>query len=91
MGILIFLLTDQFLDGKFSSYGTKSIAYLRGSLPCTEVDVGGGNYCTVINPMCSVFPTTVRCEVVSFGVGKDQADVTNHICTLGQNLMNQKI
>jgi len=91
MGILIFLLTDWFLDGQFSSYGIKSIDYLRGSLPCTEVDVGGGgDLCPDINPMCSVFPTTVRCEVISYGAN-GEADISNHICVLGQNIMNQKI
>jgi len=90
MGILIFLLTDRFLDGQFSSYGIKSIDYLRGSLQCTEVDVGGGDLCPDINPMCSVFPTTVRCEVISYGAN-GQADISNHICVLGQNIMNQKI
>lgn len=90
MGVLIFLLTDRFLDGQFSSYGIKSIAYLRGSLQGTEVDVGGGDLYTVINPMCSVFPTTVRCEVGYFGVNGGP-DIKQHICVLGQNLMNQKI
>ena len=90
IGVTIFLLTDWFLDGKFSNYGSKTIAYLRGSGQYTEVNTGNGDERVQLNPMCSVFPTSVRCDV-SFSGANGRKDERNLLCILGQNIMNQKI
>ena len=91
IGLTIFILTDTFLSGKFFSYGFKTLAYFQDKLECTEINMdGNGETCQVINPMCSVFPTTVNCQFFFFGVNAQQ-DKRSNICIMGQNLMNQKI
>merc|ERR1711944_159403 len=51
---------------------------------------GNGGICQVLNPMCSVFPTTVNCQFSFFGVN-GHPDKRSNICIMGQNIMNQKI
>ena len=89
-GVTVFLLTDWFLDQNFSTYGSKTIAYLRGSGETTEVDIGGQTKSVKLNPMCSVFPTSVRCDTTVAGVN-GVGDELSDLCILGQNIMNQKI
>ena len=51
---------------------------------------GNGELCEILNPMCSVFPTTVNCQFSFFGATGAQ-DKRSNICIMGQNIMNQKI
>jgi len=91
IGLAIFILTDRFLSGKFSNYGFNTLAYFQGNLECTNMNLGGqAERCEVLNPMCSVFPTTVSCQFAFFGAN-GYKDSRSNICIMGQNLMNQRI
>ena len=90
LGIVVFQLLDTFLDGKFVSYGSDTLEYLRGEAKPVEITTNDGTYSGAINPMCNAFPTIVSCAVTTYGVN-GEADTKSHICLLGQNIMNQKI
>ena len=90
VGILVFALTDNFLSGKFSSYGLDTISYLNGNGKIVEVTGKDGTVSGTVNPMCNLFPTIVNCEFSYYGVNSG-ADTRSAICLMGQNIMNQKI
>ena len=49
IGLAIFIITDTFLSGKFSTYGFKTLAYFRNNLECTEIDMdGNGELCEIL-------------------------------------------
>ncbi len=61
--VINFAITNCFLSGKFSSYGSDVLNYM------------GMNYSertSVVNPMCNAFPTKVSCEFKKFGAGSGQ-------------------
>ena len=88
LAIVVFVMTDKFLFGKFATYGLDAIAYLRGT--ATAIESPDGNGKVVVNPMCNLFPTIVSCDFNFYGV-TGQTDSRSNICLMGQNIMNQKI
>ena len=90
LGNIVFRLLDTFIDGKFVSYGSDTIAYLRDQSNSVEVHTDDATYELKVNPMCNVFPTVAACSVSTFGVNGEE-DIKSNICIMGQNIMNQKI
>jgi len=82
---LQFYLTDVFLYRKFSSYGWDTLQYFSHPLR-DRVSMAGG----LRNPMCSLFPTEVSCNIPTVGAGGDEQD-NNGLCVLTQNIINEKI
>ena len=93
LGIVIFHLLDVFLDGNFKTYGQDVIDYLNGDTIDKEVTDKDTQqtFSMKVNPMCNAFPIVVSCTVTKYAVVKGASDVTNRVCILGQNVMNQKI
>lgn len=79
--ILNFVLADQFLDGKFSSYG-KDVIHYYGK----DIDTRSNE----MNPLCNAFPTKVRCDISSIA-SSGSTNVEKPLCLLNQNIINQKI
>ena len=79
--LMIFYLTDLFLDGNFKTYGWDVIAYKSMSIE---------NQNRSPDPMCNTFPSMVSCEMKKFGTGGNLEDI-NGYCLLAQNAINEKI
>jgi len=80
-----FFLTDMFLNYKFSWYGWDTVVYYN--YPYRDrVSMNGG----LRNPMCSVFPTEVSCNIPNIGAAGDD-QMHNGLCVLTQNIINEKI
>merc|ERR1712029_313053 len=75
--------TDQFLDGKFWSYGIDTYEYYNRN----ESDMKSSD---LPNPMCNTFPTIVACKFKYTGTGGGFIDY-NSYCILSQNIINDKI
>ena len=75
--------TDQFLDGKFWSYGIDTYVYYNH----TESE---RRSLDLPNPMCNTFPTIVACKFKYTGPGGGLTDY-NSYCILSQNIINDKI
>jgi len=73
--IINFIIIDTLLDGQFWSYGSKVIDHMS-----EEKKVG--------NPMCTVFPTEISCDV-SYGGATGGTDNDNILCLLSNNAFNQ--
>ena len=78
---LTFHGTDQFLDGKFKTYGKDVVMYYN---------IDGSERQNFFNPMCSAFPTKVACVLNKTGTG-GQVTSLNELCILSQNIINEKI
>ena len=94
LGIVVFHLLDVFLDGNFKTYGQDVIDYLNGDTideDWIDTDTKRNIPNIKVNPMCNAFPIVVSCTVTKYAVVKDAKDVTNRVCILGQNVMNQRI
>ena len=91
VGVLVFVVTDKFLSGKFSSYGLDTLAYLMGNGREEEINRGDKTVPEKVNPMCNLFPTVVNCDLSLYGVGKGSEDTRSYLCLMKQNIMNQKI
>jgi len=78
---LTFHGTDQFLDGKFATYGTDVKEYYQ----LEDEDKGSR-----ANPMCNTFPTRVACKLVTTGTGGGE-NVQIEYCILTLNIINDKI
>jgi len=77
--IICFTILDTLFGGNFMDYGSKFAAYSRG---------GSDNNPEDINPMCNLFPSVVSCTVRTGGV-TGNADKTNILCLLSNNVFNQ--
>jgi len=78
---LTFHGTDQFLDGKFKTYGKDVVIYYN---------IDGSERQKFFNPMCSAFPTKVACVLNKIGAG-GAVNSVNELCILNQNIINEKI
>jgi len=78
-------VTDKFLGGNFSTYGTDVIEYYSHFTSQYERENS-----EMADPMCNAFPTKVGCtiKVVAPSSGKSEA---NGYCILSQNIINEKI
>ena len=72
--IINFSILDKLLGGQFWSYGSKVIDHMIDEKES--------------NPMCTVFPTEVSCDV-SYGGSTGDTDNKNIICILSNNAFNQ--
>merc|ERR1712107_410762 len=72
--IINFSILDKLLGGQFWSYGSKVIEHMIDEKES--------------NPMCTVFPTEVSCDV-SYGASTGDTDNDNIICILSNNAFNQ--
>jgi len=72
--IINFSILDKLLGGQFWSYGSKVIVHMNDEKES--------------NPMCTVFPTEVSCDV-SYGASTGDTDNDNIICILSNNAFNQ--
>jgi len=61
--VLNFVLANQFLDGKFRSYGMDVIHYYGKDIDTRSDEM---------NPLCNAFPTKVRCDISSIVIRFDQ-------------------
>ena len=91
VGILVFVITDKFLAGKFSSYGLDTLGYLMGNGKEVEIPGEGNTISATVNPMCNLFPTVVNCDLSFYGVGIGHEEKRSYLCLMKQNIMNQKI
>ena len=81
--VVVYFLTNRFLNGKFLDYGCKALIYYR--LPEEEIRLKG-----LKNPLCNAFPRIASCDFYQFGSGGHQEKV-NAICILALNVINDKV
>ena len=78
----VFFMNDRFLEYNFVSYGHNVIEFWKKSEPERSEDV---------NPMCQAFPTKVGCEVILKNHTTGKEEVTDAVCILRHNIVNEKI
>jgi len=83
MVILMFVMTNHFLNYRFFNYGIRVWNYYQ--LPAEMQDA----YLQT-NPMCYTFPRVAACDYHRFGGGGSPANI-NAICILGLNVINDKV
>ena len=81
--VVVYFLTNKILNGKFLSYGMKTLLYYQ--LPHEEQKIS-----VLANPMCEAFPRIVVCDYHRFGFVGLQEKV-NAICILALNVINDKV
>jgi len=74
-------ITDQFLSGKFHTYGSEVINYYQHDSDYRR---------QIKNPMCNAFPTKVSCQMNYKGASGMPATLSA-LCLLSQNIINEKI
>jgi len=79
--IVVFVMTDSFLNNYFNSYGSDVISYAN------KADVVRSNQ---HDPMCNAFPTLVSCSFLKPSV-TGNLDSISTMCILSQNIINEKI
>jgi len=80
-----FFLIDSFLNNKFRWFGLEVVEYYSWSFRDRQ-----NRDLMLRNPLCSVFPTEVSCNIPNVGAaGNEQAH--NGLCVLTQNIINEKI
>merc|ERR1712209_345556 len=79
--IVVFVMTDLFLNNYFNSYGSDVISYAN------KADVVRSN---LHDPMCNAFPTLVSCSFLKPSV-TGNLDSISTMCILSQNIINEKI
>lgn len=79
--VVNYYIINEFLGGRFSTYGADVIAYSQTDLLYKD---------DVYDPMCDAFPTLVNCRTNNFGVG-GIVQTQSTLCILGQNIINEKI
>jgi len=83
--IVQFWLIDSFLNNKFRWFGLEVVEYYSWSFRDRQ-----NRDLMLRNPLCSVFPTEVSCNIPNIGAaGNEQAH--NGLCVLTQNIINEKI
>ena len=89
MVVVIYFLTDRFLNGKFLDYGYKAIIFFR--YKPEEIRMEAELFGSIIkNPMCETFPRVASCDFWQFGSSGGQENI-NAICILGLNVINDKV
>jgi len=83
MLILNVWATNEFLSGKFMTYGTDVVKHY--SKTYDERKQPGSD-----DPICDAFPTVVGCTFSAVGSGSGK-ETENAICILSQNIINEKI
>ena len=73
--VVCFAILNNLFDGQFFNYGSNVVNFDKEEK-------------NAVNPMCNLFPTEVSCSVATGGID-DNADVTNILCILSNNLFNQ--
>jgi len=76
-------ILDRLLKGQFYGYGHDAVAFFSYEPHPNALDDAG-----VKNPLCNVFPTEVSCSV-NMGSITGNADITNTLCLLSNNVFNQ--
>jgi len=85
--ICCFSLLDRLLNGKFWSYGLDVNNYY-GTKP-TQEELKSNPDLAKPNPMCSLFPTEVACNLCTGSIGGGCNDKYSILCILSNNLFNQ--
>merc|ERR1712106_338680 len=85
--ICCFSLLDRLLNGKFWSYGLDANNYY-GTKP-TQEELNSNPGLAKPNPMCSLFPTEVACNLCTGSIGGGCNDKYSILCILSNNLFNQ--
>merc|ERR1712079_733338 len=73
--VVCFAILNNLFDGQFFNYGSNVVNFDKEEK-------------NAVNPMCNLFPTEVSCSVATGGIDGN-ADVTNILCILSNNLFNQ--
>jgi len=87
MLIISFLIMDSLLNGKFWSYGIDVNNYYGTKPSLAELQSNPG--LEKPNPMCSLFPTVVACNIKTGSISGGAGDKDSLICILSNNLFNQ--
>merc|ERR1711874_647644 len=82
-----FALLNKLLNGKFWSYGMDVNNYY-GTKPSPE-ELKSNPGLAKPNPMCSLFPTEVACNLCTGSIGGGCGDKLSLLCILSNNLFNQ--
>jgi len=85
--ILCFHIMDSLLNGRFWSYGIDVNNYY-GTKPTLE-ELKSNPGLEKPNPMCSLFPTEVACNVAAGSISGGAGDRSSILCILSNNLFNQ--
>ena len=89
MVVVIYFLTDRFLNGKFLDYGYKAIIFFR--YKPDEIRMEAELFDNIIkNPLCDTFPRVASCDFWQFGSG-GLPEKINAICILALNVINDKV
>ncbi|XP_040576862.1 innexin inx2-like [Lepeophtheirus salmonis] len=80
--ILVFSLTNVFLNYRYKYYGFRVIYYYL--LPPEEQKK------FAVNPMCYTFPRISSCDYYRFGTGGENSKI-NVLCVLSLNVINDKV
>ena len=86
--VICFHILDSLLNGKFWSYGLDVNNYYSTKPTPEELESNPG-LLTKPNPMCSLFPTEVACNLCTGSIGGGCNDKISKICILSNNLFNQ--
>merc|ERR1711974_346931 len=78
--IICFTILNTLFGGNFFDYGSKFAAYSASGSEDTERET--------VNPMCNLFPSVVSCTLLTGGA-TGNADRTNILCLLSNNVFNQ--
>ena len=85
--LLCFHILDSLLNGKFWSYGVDVNNYY--STKPTQEELKSNPDLEKPNPMCSLFPTEVACNICTGSIGGGCNDKSSFLCILSNNLFNQ--
>jgi len=85
--IICFHIMDSLLNGRFWSYGMDVNNYY-GTKPSPE-ELKSNPGLAKPNPMCSLFPTEVACNLCTGSIGGGCGDKQSLLCILSNNLFNQ--
>merc|ERR1712001_472004 len=78
--IICFTILNTLFGGNFFDYGSKFAAYSGSGSEDTERET--------VNPLCNLFPSVVSCTLLTGGA-TGNADRTNILCLLSNNIFNQ--
>ena len=88
--VLVFFITNAFLDNHFLFYGPNVIMYYRLPNEEQQLSLKGDKYEHRQNPMCEAFPRVASCDYIRYGGGGVQ-EHRSAICVLGLNMINDKV
>jgi len=85
--IICFHIMNSLLNGKFWTYGTDVNNYYSSKLSPEQLKQNPD--LERPNPMCSLFPTEVACNICTGSIGGGCNDKSSYLCILSNNLFNQ--